>query len=130
MADMLANNLGFAECVLFLPDGDMTINVGVKCNVECSNSVEQELVRTKIGIFDTFTWQMLCDIKRERNPVKICFEHIEEYLHFMLCKDKRFKGKKVYGIICLNSPTQQLIDKVHADKRMRLFEYQISYTEL
>ena len=86
MADMLANNLGYAECVLFLPDGDMTINVGVKCDVECSNSVEQELVRTKIGIFDTFTWQMLCDIKRERNPVKICFEHIEEYLHFMLCK--------------------------------------------
>ena len=30
----------------------------------------------------------------------------------------------------LGSPTQQLIDKVHADKRMRLFEYQISYTEL
>ena len=45
-------------------------------------------------------------------------------------QDKRFKGKNVYGIICLNSPTQQLIDKVHGDKRMRLFEYQISYTEL
>lgn len=86
LADMLANNLGYAECVLFLPDGDMTINVGVNCEAECINSVEQELVRTKIGIFDTFTWQMLCDIKRERNPVKVCFEHVEEYLHFMLCK--------------------------------------------
>lgn len=40
------------------------------------------------------------------------------------------KGKKVYGIICLNSPTQELIDKVHKDKRMKLFEYQISYREL
>lgn len=40
------------------------------------------------------------------------------------------KGKKVYGIICLNSPTQELIDKVHKDKRMKLFEYRISYTEL
>ncbi len=40
------------------------------------------------------------------------------------------KGKKVYGIICLNSPTSELIDKVHKDKRMKLFEYQISYTEL
>jgi len=39
------------------------------------------------------------------------------------------KGKKVYGIICLNSPTKELIEKVHADKRMKLFEYQISYTE-
>ena len=40
------------------------------------------------------------------------------------------KGKKVYGIICLNSPSEKLIEKVHADKRMRLFEYQISYTEV
>ena len=50
--------------------------------------------------------------------------------HPSLSKFSLFKGKKVYGIICLNSPTKQLIDKVHADKRMRLFEYQISYTEL
>ncbi|MBQ3543955.1 MAG: DUF91 domain-containing protein [Lachnospiraceae bacterium] len=40
------------------------------------------------------------------------------------------EGKKVYGIICLNSPSQELIDKVHKDKRMKLFEYQVSYTEL
>ena len=40
------------------------------------------------------------------------------------------KGKKVYGIICLNSPTQELVDKVHTDPRMKLFEYQISYREL
>ena len=44
-------------------------------------------------------------------------------------KSEKFKGKKVYGIICLNNPTQELISKVHKDKRMRLFEYQISYTE-
>lgn len=57
------------------------------------------------------------------------YKQTAEYLDWFE-KDKRFKGKKVYGIICLNSPTQQLIDKVHADKRMRLFEYQISYTEI
>ncbi len=62
-------------------------------------------------------------------PITICLCGIMLYLDWFE-KDKRFKGKKVYGIICLNSPTQQLIDKVHADKRMRLFEYQISYTEL
>ena len=44
-------------------------------------------------------------------------------------KSPKFKGKKVYGIICLNNPTKELIDKVHADNRMKLFEYQISYTE-
>ena len=57
------------------------------------------------------------------------YKQTTEYLDWFE-QDKRFKGKKVYGIICLNSPTQQLIDKVHADKRMRLFEYQISYTEI
>lgn len=40
------------------------------------------------------------------------------------------KGKHVYGIICVNSPTKALIEKVHGDKRMKIFEYQISYTEL
>jgi len=38
--------------------------------------------------------------------------------------------KYIEDIICLNSPTKQLIEKVHNDKRMKLFEYQISYTEI
>lgn len=41
----------------------------------------------------------------------------------------KFKDRKVYGIICLNNPTEELISKVHNDNRMRLFEYQISYME-
>lgn len=45
-------------------------------------------------------------------------------------KNEISKGKNVYGIICLNSPTKELIEKVHKDKRMKLFEYQISYTEV
>lgn len=56
------------------------------------------------------------------------YQQTAEYLDWFEHSEK-FKGKKIYGIICLNSPTRQLIDKVHADKRMRLFEYQISYTE-
>ena len=36
----------------------------------------------------------------------------------------------IYGIICLNNPTQELLNKVHKNKRIRVFEYQISYTEL
>lgn len=40
------------------------------------------------------------------------------------------KDKKVYGIICLNNPTSELIAKVHKDHRMKLFEYQISYREV
>ena len=45
-------------------------------------------------------------------------------------KSEYAKGKKVCGIICLNSPTNALIQKVRNDKRMKLFEYAISYTEI
>lgn len=57
------------------------------------------------------------------------YKQTAEYLDWFE-KSPKFNGKKVFGIICLNNPTQQLIDKVHADKRMKLFEYQISYTEI
>lgn len=57
------------------------------------------------------------------------YEQITQYLAWFEQSEK-FKGKKVYGIICLNHPTQELLSKVHADKRIRIFEYQISYTEL
>lgn len=57
------------------------------------------------------------------------YKQTAEYLDWFE-NNKISEGKKVYGIICLNSPTKELIDKVHADVRMRLFEYQISYTEI
>lgn len=57
------------------------------------------------------------------------YKQTAEYLDWFE-QDEISKGKKVFGIICLNSPTQELIQKVHADKRMKLFEYQISYTEI
>ena len=44
-------------------------------------------------------------------------------------KNEISKGKKVYGIICLNNPTDKLIEQVHQDSRMKLFEYQVSYSE-
>lgn len=57
------------------------------------------------------------------------YEQTAQYLDWFE-KSEKFKSKKVYGIICLNNPTQELISKVHNDKRMRMFEYRISYTEL
>lgn len=57
------------------------------------------------------------------------YEQITQYLAWFEQSEK-FKGKKVYGIICLNHPAQELLSKVHADNRIRIFEYQISYTEL
>ena len=54
----------------------------------------------------------------------IAYEQTAQYLDWFE-KSEKFKGKKVYGIICLNNPSQELISRIHADKRMRLFEYQI-----
>ena len=35
-------------------------------------------------------------------------------------KNKFAEGKKIYGIICLNSPTEDLLEKVHKDKRIEV----------
>lgn len=45
-------------------------------------------------------------------------------------EDVAVKGQRVFGIICLNDPTKDLIEKVKADDQMRLFEYSISYSEI
>lgn len=57
------------------------------------------------------------------------YEQTVQYLKWFE-KSEKFKGKKVYGIICWNNLTKELILRGNNDKRMRLFEYQISYTEL
>lgn len=44
-------------------------------------------------------------------------------------KNKKVKGK-IYGIICLNSPTDKLRAAVRRDDRVRLFNYAISYDEV
>lgn len=56
------------------------------------------------------------------------YKQTAEYLEWFE-NSPNFKDKKIYGIICLNNPSNQLIEKVHNDKRMKIFEYQISYTE-
>ena len=57
------------------------------------------------------------------------YKQTAEYIDWF-SKHKAKKGKKVYGIICLNNPTKSLIEKVHQDPKMQLFEYQISYREI
>jgi tetratricopeptide (TPR) repeat protein len=56
------------------------------------------------------------------------YEQTTEYLNWF---DDNWKEpvKNIYGIICLNTPSQELLDKVHGNSRIRVFEYQISYTE-
>lgn len=45
-------------------------------------------------------------------------------------KNGAFKNKKIYGIICMNDPSAELINKVKRDGRIRLFEYSIRYSEI
>lgn len=109
LADMLINNLSTAECRLILPDGELSIKVGATVNAEAiANTAEPKTITTKLGVFDEFTWQMLCDIKKEHNPVKICFGHIEEYLHFMLCKLDWREADLIKGII-----SDELLEEYH-----------------
>ena len=57
------------------------------------------------------------------------FEQVKRYIKWFE-KSKYAKGKKVYGIICLNNPTKKLINAVKTDDKISLFEYNISFTEI
>ena len=57
------------------------------------------------------------------------YKQIKNYVDYFE-KNRVKKGKKVFGILCLNSPTEKLLQDVRKDKRIRLFEYKISYNEL
>ena len=56
------------------------------------------------------------------------YKQIVEYIDWF--QRHKAKGKKVYGIICLNAPGKALIEAVRQDSRVKLFEYQISYSEI
>ena len=57
------------------------------------------------------------------------YKQIKNYVDYFE-KNRVPKGKKVFGILCLNSPTEKLLQDVRQDTRIRLFEYKISYNEL
>ena len=57
------------------------------------------------------------------------YSQIKTYVDYFERRRAR-QGKKVFGILCLNSPTESLLQRVRADNRIRVFEYKISYVEL
>ncbi len=57
------------------------------------------------------------------------YEQTAAYLDWFE-KNHKEKGKEIFGIICLNNPKNDLIEKVRQDSRMRLFNYTISYDEI
>lgn len=57
------------------------------------------------------------------------YEQTVAYLEWFQ-KNFRKRGQKIRGIICLNNPTETLINKVRKDDRIQLFNYSISYDEI
>ena len=57
------------------------------------------------------------------------YSQIVSYIEWFI-QNKIKKNKKVYGIICLNNPSIELKNRIREDKRVRLFEYSISYSEV
>ena len=56
------------------------------------------------------------------------YRQIVEYIEWF--QKHKARGKRVYGIICLNAPGKALLDAVRKDERVKLYEYQISYREV
>lgn len=57
------------------------------------------------------------------------YQQIKTYVDYFE-KHRATRAQKVFGIICLNAPSEKILSEVRADKRIRLFEYKISYAEL
>lgn len=110
LADMWVNNLSSAECVIHLPDKELKISVGIKGNFEEGwiKSNKQEIVKTRFGIFDEFTWQMLNNIEKDKNPLKLFFENVEENLIFIKTK------LELYGVdLTQCSINRELLEEYH-----------------
>lgn len=58
------------------------------------------------------------------------FAQTMEYIRWFEENKAKDNGKKVYGIICLNGPDEELVEKVRKEPRIKLFEYTISYNEI
>lgn len=58
------------------------------------------------------------------------FTQTMEYIKWYEENKAKDCGKKVFGIICLNGPDKELIEKVRNEPRIKLFEYAISYKEI
>ncbi len=57
------------------------------------------------------------------------YKQLKRYIDWFTAS-KEFSDKNIRGILCLNSPTNQLINKVKADDRIELYEYQLSYSKI
>lgn len=79
---MVSECRGYAEAVLYLPERELRAEVSAT-GMNTASKDRQELFRTKIGIFDRSTWNILSAIPYEQNPVKIFYAHLMTCLKFL-----------------------------------------------
>ena len=88
MMNIMVNGVSCAAGIVYLPEGDLKISAGVNVSAKSCEAKpnQQELIRTKMGYFDAFTWKMICDIEYKNNPLKIFFKHMDSNIKFILNK--------------------------------------------
>ena len=91
--------------------------------------IRQRIVYRCAGLYLTVTVKVAINVSG-RAYIRVTEPH-EQIVDYLKWFDENWKDKvkNIYGIICLNNPTKALLDKVHNNNRVRVFEYQISYTE-
>lgn len=85
LQDLMVNNLSSAEAVLYLPDTDMELSASLNTDSPLG-AVQQEQVRTSIGVFDEFTWDTIRTLEFGKNPVKMFYKHLSDNLKLIKAK--------------------------------------------
>ena len=57
------------------------------------------------------------------------YDQLVEYMDWIK-KNKATGKQKVYGIICLNNPKSDLIEKVKSNSMISLFQYEVRFSKL
>ena len=104
---MLAECMEYGEAVLYLPERELRAEVS-SAGMNAASKDHQELFRTKIGVFDRFTWNILSEIPYEQNPVKIFYAHLMTCLKFL--RRKIALQGMGYGQI---QPDQSVLETCH-----------------
>ena len=115
-----------------LEKGDEVFGLPLHVYNHNGDRYERQYVLSGLGILDILAEDddgnfYVIELKKD-SGYRDAYSQIRAYLDWFEHHKKK-KGRKVYGIICLNNPDEALIKKVQADEQVRLFEYSVTYTE-
>lgn len=120
------------ELIARLEKGDEVFGLPLHVYNHNGDRYGRQYVLSGLGILDILAEDddgnfYVIELKKD-SGYRDAYSQIRAYLDWFEHHKKK-KGRKVYGIICLNNPDAALIKKVQADEQVRLFEYSVTYTE-